>query len=206
MPTTEQRQQILMKGLWIVLIISIPVIGMIVGSLVGAFIGSNVVTNTQADLTWQSLGMPADKPIKLLGMCENEICIETRNGQQYRYNSTACDQSAQQACWQADSSKIIEPLVPQFYDTCTVSVELPAPPIETIQLLGAKICGSGSDKYIYYALLYDGSVWKWEAWINGADFIKELFSMVTGAVIGLVAGIIIAIYIRGRRLAKRAAE
>jgi hypothetical protein len=205
MPTNEQAQQILRKSLRIVLIVAIPVVGFFVGGYIGSLSSGST---TQSDLTWQTLGMPPDKPIKLLGLCDKEICVETRNGQQYRYDSTACNQSAKSACWEADSSKVIEPIVPQFYDTCTFSIDLPVPPIETVQLLGAKICGSGSDEYIYYALLYDGSVWKWEDWINGANQIDELFSVITGALIGLVTGIIIAIFIfvREWHLANRTTE
>ncbi len=205
MPRNEQAQQILRKGLQIVLIIAVPVIGIILGSYVGGYIEE---LKYQSDLTWQSLGKPQDKPIKLLGLCEHEICVETTNGQRYRYNSDTCDQSTTQACWQVVSSKIILPIVPQLYNPCTNSIQLSAPPIETIQLLGAKICGSGSDGYTYYALLEDGSVWKWEHWRSGVYVVDVIVSAIIGAFIGLAIGISIAIFVfvRGQRHENRTAE
>lgn len=172
----------------ITLIILIPIIGALVGGLVGMSRGVNSIQPTEG---WQSLGMPENKPIQLLGLCEKSICVETQDGRRYRYNSNTCSSTVTKACWSEIASTEIELIIPQIYNPCLYEIRIPSPPLEMIQILGAKICGSGGDWYGYYALLEDGSVWKWEHSISDLAPLAALELIIQGSVIGLVVGILI---------------
>jgi hypothetical protein len=74
-------------------------------------------------------------------------------------------------------------------------IQMPSPPADTIQMLGAKLCGSGGDIYSYYALLEDGSVWKWEHSIFDLAPLVAYFGVFTGIIMGFGLGIVVAISI-----------
>lgn len=164
-----------------------PLLGALSGGYVGVRIGMNNIRSTE---DWQSLGMPENKPIQLLGFCEGTICVETQDGRRYRYNSNNCSSPETKACWSEVVSTEIEPVIPHIYNPCLYENRIPSPPPDTIQILGAKICGSGGDWYAYHALLEDGSVWKWEQSISDMAPLGILSLAIWGIVIGLVVGVL----------------
>lgn len=162
----------------------------VISALGGGFGGAWLVVAGPRE--WQSLGAPPNRPVQILGLCEGTICVETFEGQRYRYHRKTCRQPAEQTCWIEVISTTVMPLVPELANPCLFEYDVPSPPRDAIQTVGAKVCHSGGDQYIYYALLEDGSIWHWEHDIGDMASLGAFFFGGWGVLFGLGAGLFVA--------------
>ena len=176
------------KITFVLLIILLTLFSTFVGGYTGL---SYSATSIQSHKDWQQLNVAPTRVVQLLGFCDRAICVETYDGKRYRY--IGCNHSTDEACWTEVTAQEIEPIIPQLYNPCMYEFEIPSPPTDTIQLLGAKVCGSGGDYYQSYALLEDGSVWKWDHSIGDLAGLGMLPGIILGALVGLGIGLLIAI-------------
>jgi hypothetical protein len=171
--------------IFILLIILLVPLGAVIGGYIGVRKAAN---NMQSHEDWQRLSVPPAQAVQILGFCEGQLCVKTADGKQY------------QCCWSEVTAVEIEPTIPQLSNPCMYEFQILAPPPDTIQMLGVKACGSGGDYYQSYALLEDGSVWKWDHSISDLAPLRVIDGLIFGVPLGLFAGLLIAIavFIAGR--------
>jgi len=174
----------------VVLIILSPIVFAVLGGYLGALIGSQSTQPFKDG--WQSLGTPPGQAEQLLGLCERGICVRSRDGKQYSPSSCAHPSVKDTNCWSLTSAEI-EPVTPELANPCLYHIQMPGPPTGTIQMLGAKYCGSGGDAYRFYALLEDGSVWELEQSISDLAPLNMFSSAIMASLPGFVVGGLVAI-------------
>ena len=136
----------------------IPITCTLITVLIMFFIG-NLYSNSTF-VKWHSLGSPPEKIIKIAGLCEEEVCVETESNNVYMFNSYICGEEVAQSCWeQVDAMLIEEPEVV----SCWYEFPVKSLPPTTIQSIVTNDCGSGGASQTNYALLNDGSIWVWDS-------------------------------------------
>jgi hypothetical protein len=170
-------------------------------AVTGGYLGfRSAAKNIQPHEDWRLLGTPPAQVVQILGFCAHQICVQTDDGKRYLYNLIECDQSADQNCWKEVSNVQIELAIPHLSNPCMYEFQFPSPPPDTIQMLGVKGCGSGGDYYESYALLEDGSVWKWADSIGDLAPLGIVDGVIFGVSLGLIGGLlaVIAVFALGR--------
>jgi hypothetical protein len=176
--------------IFVVLTMLLVLIGMLAGGYVGSWSAANSI---QSHEDWRPLSMPPAQVVQLLGFCDRAICVETEDGRRYRYIGIDCQQTSSEDCWREEPAAELESTIAHLYNPCMYEFQIPGPPPDTIQMLGVKACGSGGDYYESYALLEDGSVWKWDHSISDLAPLGILDGLILGVLLGLVVGLLAAI-------------
>ena len=177
-----------------VIFILLPILLVPLGAVIGGYIGlRSAANNIHSQEDWRRLSVPPAQVVQILGFCERQLCVKTADGKQYQYTAIDCNQSANKSCWSEVTAAEIEPTIPHLSNPCMYEFQIPSPPPDTIQMLGVKACGSGGDYYESYALLEDGSVWKWDHSISDLAPLGMINGLILGVSLGLFAGLLIAI-------------
>jgi hypothetical protein len=179
------------KGVIVFLIsILIPITCGLITALPILFIGN--LYSSGFFVKWQYLGSPPEKAIKIVGLCNEEICVETENNKVYMFDAYICGEEAAQSCWEQVDALLIEK--PEIIESCWYKFPDKNPPPTTIQNLVTSDCGSGGASQTNYALLKDGSIWVLEnstTDLQGTGLIILAFPF---GVISFIIGSIIAVY------------
>lgn len=177
------------KGLVVITIgILIPLAFTFLSLYVLFFIGDLHTNGTF--LNWHSIGSPPEKVIKIVGICEDEACVETQNKKFYMFNSYHCNEAAIQSCWEQVDSILVEE--PQMID-CWYKFPTKNPPRNTVQSIVTNDCGSGGASQANYALLKDGSIWAWEKSTTDLQGVIWVLWAIPVTIISLIVGSIIAL-------------
>jgi|GEM_PF-3485219 hypothetical protein len=140
---------------------------------------------------WRSLGSPPEKIIKIVGLCNEEICVETENDKVYLFNSYDCNSEVVQSCWEQVDATIVE--MPQII-TCGYNFQ-PKPFLpDAIQGIVTRDCGSGGSSEAYYALLKDGNIWVWKNSTTDLQGVGLFILAFPFGIISLIIGAFIAIH------------
>jgi hypothetical protein len=165
------------------ILIAMPILSVIVGA--GLFI---VVLLVEQRGVWRQLDTPPGEVTRLLTADEDVVYVETADGTVYRVMCRA--KGPDDICWEETEAPPDDLVLP-----CTHQ-ELPPPPGPTRDHI--ETCFE-YEYYILaqYALLEDGTLWRWNAGIYPLGQVARLFRTVIGsAVLGVIAGIGI-LYWRG---------
>jgi hypothetical protein len=78
--------------------------------------------------------------------------------------------------------------------------DAPAPPGRVLDSLDTEVCNFEAGYQVRFAVLEDGSVWRWQHFASGLTALAEwLFGGLCGALLGLLAGGVIAAVVLLRR-------
>ena len=188
MEMLENAAPKLKKTALIVFVVLIPILGGWLGWALGAELGMKSFWS-ETGMKWMSLGKPAGGAQRLAGLCDQSICVENVDEKLY----SNCGRPGSQSCWVEASADKLEFISPHLYNPCMFELEMPVPPADAIQIVGSKTCGSGGDIYDYYALLEDGSVWKWYYVIPDVAGLAVIPRVLGYLALGFLAGLLLAI-------------
>jgi hypothetical protein len=137
---------------------------------------------------WEQLDTPPGEIMKLVAADEDQVIVETAVGTLYEVYCQA--KEPEEICWEE-----VEPPVDAFSWPCDDEILLPPPgPVRD------EIEFCIQHEYLSlnrYALLEDGTLWRWEVFIYPLGQVGRLFqTIVISAILGAVAGVIILV-IRG---------
>ncbi len=168
-----------------VILIATPILTVIVGA--GLII---VVLLVEQRGMWRQLDTPPGEVTRLLTADEDVVYVETADGTVYRVMCRA--KGPDDICWEETEAPPGDLVLP-----CTHQ-ELPPPPGPAKDHIETCI---EYEFYILtqYALLEDGTLWRWNVGIYPLGQVARLFRTVVGsAVLGVIAGIGI-LYLRDQR-------
>lgn len=172
--------------LWSLIILA-PIVGLVLGPLIGIVHG--VMSSNGSLERWQSLGSPPGQVAKLLGICDDEVCIESKQGKVYRAGWRRCSQP-NQICWYSKANG--EDFEPPVYNPCWLQFNVATPPSEVVETIETKDCSSGGVWQTNYVLLSDGTVWEWSHVASDLELLRIFAEAVTDTFVGVIVGIIIS--------------
>ena len=159
----------------------IPVITTLLGLLIGlaVFLISNFIHQRGS---WEALDTPPGSLRRLAAATSRHVIVETSDGTFYEVYCRA--EYPDERCWERTGPPPAEP-GPFACD----DYRLPAAPGPVRDLIASCF----RHEYIrltQYALLEDGSLWRWEVTTNPLGQVASLFwSVVLGAVVGAIVGV-----------------
>jgi len=193
-PTTLQDSKPRHLGRGIFTGIRIIEICILIGIGLGACRGVLYITEVAP---WQSLGKPPQPATKILFAEVSTVFVQTITGQTY------------QCCWNladvptAATNRNCDPYRTDPQPPPVPPPPLPAPAIDRQQI--AKILESC--EHVVYAVLDDGSVWRWQYSMSLEKmlmpFINGAMGLVAGLIVGLAAAVIFWSITLIRRISRR---
>lgn len=132
--------------------------------------------------TWKSLGAPPDQPIEILASDTDAVYVATQAGRIY-----GCQhRGAQTRCW--FSVDQLPKLDSRSRRNAPVfEGQVPSPPGAVVSQLQVTRWGAEFADETRYALLADGTLWKWEYSRIG------LFALLGNMLVGSIVGVMIAV-------------
>jgi len=161
------------------------VIGCILGGVIGNYIGSWVDSGWMAP--WYLLGTPSEPAQKIIAIDFSSIEIESASGQHYIFQTDTESFNGKPPTGQFVKSDT--PLKIWYGSQCTIDASYASPPPSpAIDIANGNYCGEVSF-HVIYAILENGSVWRWSTPGGYSPLVYGFF----GIVIGFLASIIMTI-------------
>ena len=179
-----------LKSFFVILIgILIPITSAIFAVYVLFIYGS--LSDNGSFVQWRSLGTPPESITKILGICDNALCVQTNDHKTYSVSTYGCEERFQ-SCWkQLDQPTIQEP----HFGSCWFRFAEQDPPQSIIQIIRTNNCGSGGAIQTNYALLADGNIWVWEHTVSDLQGLQWFVLAIPVAAISFsIAVLLIVIY------------
>jgi hypothetical protein len=164
----------------ILLALTLPLIGIALGLRFGR------AWNAGSLARWERLPDPPASPVQIMGGATSQVFIKASDGQVY-----ACTPVGGE-CWvQANVPVDLAPIDAACADH-PISYIMSAPPGNPIDTLQTQWCHFEAGEQTGYAILADGSVWRWQH--RDANFLNLARTAVTaagGCLAGMLTGVLI---------------
>ena len=166
--------------LTILLALALPILGVALG------FQFSVAWNTGSLARWERLPEPPARVEKFVGGSTSQVFIQAADGQIY-----ACTLAGGE-CWAPADAPPDYPSIDAACAEYPIRYDLSAPPGKVMDVLETQWCHFEAGEQTNYALLEDGSLWRWHH--RDANFLnlaRAGVSALGGCVAGLLFGAII---------------
>jgi hypothetical protein len=194
LPDSDVPHAPLIKFLKSLLVILIGILVGIASAIIAVYVlftyGS--LSDNGSFVQWRSLGSPPENIAKIVGICDNTVCVQTNNNKIYGVSAYGCDVLSQ-SCWKELEQPIIEE---DHFGSCWFRFAEKNPPKRVIQIMKTNNCGSGGAIQTNYALLADGNIWIWEHTVSDLQGLQWFVLAIPVAVISFIIGVaLVLIYV-----------
>ena len=160
-------------------------IGCILGCVIGYYIGTRVDSGWKAP--WYPLGTPPEPALKIIAIDFCSLEIESASGQHYIFQPDTEPYNGKSPTGQWVVTET--PIKASNNPKCTIDASYASPPPSPAKdIATGNYCGEVSF-HVKYAILKDGSVWRWSTPGGYTPFVYGFY----GVLIGFLAGIIMII-------------
>lgn len=194
-PTWLRRRQEALRFLFFVLpVFAVPFA--VAGCIGGIYLYGWLSNNLQP--TWQSLGAPPARPIRIAAADLYRVIVQADDGGLYLFepqNSVLHDEQLT-GDWTPTLSSQVEVDPACFFEPG----DIPSPPPDVMDFHPSIYCTPHSNITMAYAVTVDGRVWRWGSYDVTADWFAGIRVIAAGTGAGLATGLIIGLLIwRGGR-------
>jgi hypothetical protein len=194
--TAPQRPTWLVWLLLGVMLLGLPVLGLLGGFRVAEAAVSGALTR------WQRLPDPPQPAAEILAAGSRMgndawwIYVRSAAGETY-----ACSPAEEGACWVTVPEPVELPTMPPCEYPSNYTV--PAPPGRVIARLDTEACNFEAGYQVNFAVLENGSVWRWEHFSSGLSGVAGwLFGGLCGAGLGVLVAVTLTTIVLIRRRGK----